>query len=60
MAKLTTLYEVKVDDTDAKRKIQNLINALEKVSEILKKNNNIEITVSVTPVYEKKWYQFWK
>jgi len=60
MAKLKAFYEVKVDDVDARRKIENIIKALEKCSNTIQKNNNIEINVSVTSVYEKKWYQFWR
>ena len=59
MAKLKTLYEVKVNDTDARRKIENIIKALEKCSDTIQKNNNIQINVSVIQK-EKKWYQFWR
>lgn len=59
MAKRPILYKVEVDDVDAKRKIENIIKALEKCSDTIQKNNNIQINVSVVQK-EKKWYQFWK
>ena len=60
MAKIPEiLYEVKVDDTDARRKIETIIRAGEKLSEVIKKNSNINIEISVVKL-EKKWWQFWK
>jgi hypothetical protein len=60
MAKLPpVLFEVKVDDTDARKKIETIIRSLESLSEILNKNSNIEINVSVVRK-EKKWWQIWK
>lgn len=53
------MYEVKVDDIDAKKKIASIIKVFEKLSAVLEKNSNIQINVSVVQV-EKKWYQFWK
>lgn len=60
MAKIPEiLYEVKVDDTEARRKIETIIRAGEKLSEIIKKNSNINIEFSVVNK-SKKWYQFWR
>ena len=60
MAKIGDLiYEVKVDDIDARQKTERIIKALEKCSEIMKRNSNIQINISVVQK-KKKWYQFWK
>jgi hypothetical protein len=53
------VFEVKVDDLEATQKIKNIIKALEKCSETIERNSNIQINVSVVQV-KKKWYQFWK
>jgi len=53
------VYEVKVDDTDARKKIETIIRASEKLSKVIERNSNLTINFSVVNT-RKKWYQFWK